>query len=278
MTFSNSVRLGASLGMVFFLISCTTYTQTTSGKAYLERYESQAQAAGAGAMDADIREAADVEPILTFPARVGIARIDGGRLTPVPQAEAEAWLAMAGDLGPGWGEFLPVSPLIAALARQPLSKAEREGYGCGPYGPCIEQTVRDIRLAAARQHVDVVLIYETLSKSEQTTNPLAITWLTLIGFYIAPSESIEADGIAQAVLLDVRNGYTYGYASTTVEDAAATLSTMINSSNAAEEVVDKAKLAAAIELTKEVGEMARDLRLELAEKRAAQAKVQREPN
>ncbi len=130
----------------------------------------------------------------------------------------------------------------------------------------------------ARQHVDVALIYETLSKSEQTTNPLAITWLTLIGFYIAPSESIEADGIAQAVLLDVRNGYTYGYASTMVEDAAATLSTTINSSNAAEEVVDKAKLAAALALTKEVGEMARDLRLELAEKRAAQAKVRKEPN
>jgi hypothetical protein len=124
----------------------------------------------------------------------------------------------------------------------------------------------------------VVLIYETLSKSERTTNPLAITWLTLIGFYIAPSESIEADGFAQAVLLDVRNGYTYGHASTTVEDAAATLSTMINSSEATEEVVDKAKLAAALALTKEVGNMARDLRLELAEKRAARATVHKAPN
>jgi hypothetical protein len=271
MTFSKSARLGASLGLFVLLIGCETYTQTTSGKAYLERYESQIEAAGGGAMDAEVREAADVEPILTFPARVGIARIDGGRLSPMPRAEAEAWSAMAEDLGPGWGEFLPISPLIAALARKPLSKAEREGYGCAPQGPCIEQTVRDIRLAAARQHVDVVLIYETLSRSEQRTNPLAITWLTLIGFYIAPSESIEADGVAQAVLLDVRNGYTYGYASTTVEDAAATLSTMINSSNAAEEVVDKAKLAAALELTKEVGKMALNLRLELAEKRAAQA-------
>ncbi len=278
MAFSNLVRLGASLGMVLLLVGCETYTQTTSGSEYLSRYAAQAQAAGAGAMDAEISEAADVEPILTFPARVGIARIVRGRLSAMPRAEAEAWSAMARDLGPGWGEFLPVSPLIAALARQPLTKAEREGYGCGAYGPCIEQTVRDIRLAAARQHVDVVLIYETLSRSERTTNPLAITWLTLIGFYIAPSESIEADGIAQAVLLDVRNGYTYGYASTTVEDAAATLSTMIDASNAAEKVDDKAKLAAALALTEEVGEMAQRLRMELAEKRAARAEGRDAPN
>jgi hypothetical protein len=274
MTFKGLTGLGASLGVVFLLVGCERYTQTSSGSEYLRRYAEQVDAVGGGAMDAEIREAADVEPILAFPARVGIARADGGWLSPVPRAEAEAWLAMARDLGPGWCEFLPVSPLIAALARKPLSKAERKGYGCGQYGPCIEQTVRDIRLAAARQHVDVVLIYETLSKSERTTNPLAITWLTLIGFYIAPSESIEADGFAQAVLLDVRNGYTYGHASTTVEDAAATLSTMINSFEAAEEVADEAKLAAAIELTKEVGEMAQRLRLELAEKRAAQAMVQ----
>lgn len=274
MTFGKSARLGASLGLVVLLIGCASHTQTSSGKAYLERYAEQARAAGGDAIDAEIRVAADVEPILTFPARVGIARIDAGRLSPIPQAEAEAWSAMAKELGPGWGEFLPISPLIAALARKPLSKAERAGYGCVSHGPCIAQTVRDIRLAAARQHVDVVLIYETLSRSERTTNPLAITWLTLIGFYIAPSESIEADGIAQAVLLDVRNGYTYGHASTTVKDAAATLSTMINSSDAAKEVDDKAKTAAAIALSKEVADMALNLRLELAEKRAPQAKVQ----
>ena len=281
MTFTGLIRLGASLGMVLLLFGCVSHTQTTSGSEYLRRYAEQAQAAGVGAMDAEIRAAADVEPILTFPARVGIARIDGGRLSPVPRAEGEAWLAMAEKLGSGWGEFVPISPLIAALAAKPQSGKSDAGWQCRYSGDCIDvinRTVRDIRVAAARQHADVVLIYEVIGKSRSKSNPLAIANLALIPMWVLPSRNVEADGHAQAVLLDVRNGYTYGFASAVVEDAAFTLSTLINSSEATYEVADKAKTAAAIELTREVGEMAQKLRLELAEKRAAQAKVQQGPN
>jgi hypothetical protein len=89
--------------------------------------------------------------------------------------------------------------------------------------------------------------------------------------FFVPSQNVAADGRAQAVLLDVRNGYTYGFASAVVEDAAFTLATLVGASDASLEVADEAKTAAAIALSKEVGEMARKLRLELAEKRAAQA-------
>ena len=259
MTFTGLIRLGASLGMVLLLFGCVSHTQTTSGSEYLRRYAEQAQAAGVGAMDAEIRAAADVEPILTFPARVGIARIDGGRLSPVPRAEGEAWLAMAEKLGSGWGEFVPISPLIAALAAKPQSGKSDAGWQCRYSGDCIDvinRTVRDIRVAAARQHADVVLIYEVIGKSRSKSNPLAIANLALIPMWVLPSRNVEADGHAQAVLLDVRNGYTYGFASAVVEDAAFTLSTLINSSEATYEVADKAKTAAAIELTREVGEMA----------------------
>jgi hypothetical protein len=281
MTFSKSVRLGASLGLVVLLIGCESYTQTTSGSAYLERYAEQAAAAGTGAMDAEIREAADVEPILTFPARVGIARIDDGRLSPIPQAEGKAWLAMADKLGAGWGEFLPVSPLIAALAAKPRSGGSDGAWQCRVRGDCLDminRTVQDIRTAAARQHTDVVLIYEVVGKSRSNSNPLAIADLALIPMWVLPSRNVAADGYAQAVLLDVRNGYTYGFASAVAEDAAFTLSTLIDSSEASYEVADKAKTAAAIELTKEVADMARNLRLELAEKRAAEARVPAAPD
>jgi hypothetical protein len=110
---------------------------------------------------------------------------------------------------------------------------------------------------SARQHTDVVLIYEVLGKSRPRSNPLAIANLALIPMWVLPSRNVEADGHAQAVLLDVRNGDTYGFASAVAEDAAFTLSTLINSSDA---------------------NMALKLRLELAEKRAAQAKVQQGPN
>lgn len=269
-----------SLCAALLVTACTSYTQTTSGAAYLDRYAEQAAVTGGGAMDADIRAAADVEPTLAFPARVGIARIDNGRMSPVPRAEAEAWLAMAERLGPDWGQFVPISPLIVALAA--LQRSEpNAGYGwdwrgremqCRDWQYCMAQTVNEIRVGAARQHVDAVLIYETSSEGESTSNPLAITKLALVGFFIAPSENAEAEGFAQALLVDVRNGYTYGFASAVVEDAAFTLSTSVNSDEALASVMDEAKTAAAIELTAEVEQMARDLRLELAEKRAEQAK------
>lgn len=265
-----------SLSAALLATACTSYTQTTSGAAYLDRYAGQTATAGAPAMSSDIRAAADVEPTLRFPARIGIARIDNGRMTPVPQAEAEAWLAMAGRLGPDWGQFVPISPLVVALAA-PQRAEPNTGYGwdwqsremkCTDWQYCMGQTINEIRTGAARQHVDAVLIYETSSTGESKSNPLAVTKLALVGFFLAPSENAEAEGFAQALLLDVRNGYTYGFASAVTEDAAFTLSTSVNSDEALASVLDEAKTAAAIELTAEVEQMARDLRLELAEKRS----------
>ncbi len=274
MTSKNLIGPGACLGLALLLIGCGSYTQTTSGSEYLERYAEQAQVTGAGALDPDIRAAADVEPILAFPARVGIARIDGGRFSAMPPAEGEAWAAMSKELGPGWGQFVPISPLIFALTAPPRSGYGSAVPGCRHAGDClaaIQQTVREIRVAAARQHTDVVLIYEVVGQGEASSNPLAVTNLVLLPMFFMPSQDVAAEGRAQAVLLDVRNGYTYGFASAVVEDAAFKLATLAGASDATLEVADEAKSAAAIALTKEVGEMARKLRLELAEKRAAEA-------
>jgi hypothetical protein len=193
------------------VIGCGSYTQTTSGSEYLKRYGEQAQATGAGTLDPAIRATADVEPTLSFPARVGIARVDGGRLSAIPQVEGEAWLAMAQKLDAGWGEFVPIKPLIFALATPPQSGYGRAAPGCRHAGDgfgVIQQTVRDIRVAAARQHSDLVLIYEVVAQSQAKSNPLTITNLALLPMVSMPSQNLEADGRAPAALLDVRNGYT----------------------------------------------------------------------
>ena len=119
----------------------------------------------------------------------------------------------------------------------------------------------------ARQHLDAVLLYETYSTSEIKSNPLAITKLALIGFFL-PTENVEADGRAQAVLFDVRNGYTYGFASARAEDAGLKLSTSGNEYANARIMQHNAKTTAVANLAVEVETMMRDLRLQLAEKRA----------
>jgi hypothetical protein len=265
--------------MTLAMAGCGYGTQTSSGSAYLRSYAEQAELGSVEDIDEDIRKAADVEPVLTFPARVGIARIDAGHLSLIPEIEGRAWLEVAERLGPQWGEFVPISPLIVALASKPRADAASY-WGCDHRGECQEimkRTVRDIQLGAARQHVDAVLIYEAFANSESYSNPLAVTKLALVGFFLAPSESVSADGYAQAVLVDVRNGYSYGFASAEAVDGGHGLTTSVNLDESQISAIVDAKTAAVMKLTGEVEKLARELRLDLAEKRARRADTARLP-
>ena len=213
--------------------------------------------------------AAEVEPALSFPARIGLARIDGGYMTPVPAAEAEAWATVAKSLGPGYGDLVPISPLVVALAnsnpavctdcaRQPRRAAD------------LAKTVSDIRVGAARQRVDAVLVYETFARSDLAEGPAADDRATLVGAVLAPRAGGKADGYAQAVLLDVRNGYTYGTAQASAEDAGYSLTISVDTDVRGLSAQEQAKSAAAVELAKDVEQLVRSLRRSLAERRAGQ--------
>ncbi len=268
-------KLAGLAAFTIVLAGCQTHMRSSSGEAHLNPYAGQVTPAQDATFDPELRWPADKGPILTFPARIGLARIENGVISEVTQAEAEAWLALAKELGPGWGEFVPITPKLVELessGQSPALEACPEpqhwsGWQCK--ASVIDDTVRDIRRGARRQHVDAVLIYEAFAQSEQIPNPLALTKLALVGYLVAPSENIAADGHAQAVLVDVRNGYAYGFASAVAKDAAFVLSSSLNSGSATLSVQDEAKTAAAVELTSEVGLMLRDLRFQLAEMRAA---------
>jgi len=109
------------------LCGCANTVQTSSGRGYLAArpdWVPPASVAGqAVSVDRAVYEAASAEPLLRFPARLGLARLQLGSLRAVPSAEADYWLALAKDLGPSFGEFVPISPLIADLA----AGAERPG-------------------------------------------------------------------------------------------------------------------------------------------------------
>lgn len=250
---------------LFALSACESSVQTSSGRDYLQSFPDHEAGAELTGLDQAVIEAADVEPLLTFPARIGLARIDRGKLTPVPQAEAGHWRDLAQELSSGWGEFVPISPLIAAFTRQDVYP-----YGeihCPGYSACLGQVVRSVRLGAARQHVDAVLIYEGTAWSDSTSNPLAIANLTIIGYWLAPSKNVEAGAAAQALLLDVRNGYTYGLAQAEISHGTSRISTPAGSDDMEKQLREDALARAVEALVPEVETMLRDLRLELAETR-----------
>lgn len=251
------LRLMAFITSALALAGCAYSTQTSSGADYLSGYADPpaprpAQAltedgkTGAQSLDEEIRAIAAIEPALRFPARIGVARVEHRRLTSVPPAELSHWGALAERLGPRVGEFAPVSPLIAAMV---------DSTPRGRASPA--ELIADIRRGAARQHLDYVLVYELSGDFTQSTNVLSAADLTVLGFFLLPSREVNIRGAANAILLDVRNGYPYATAAAAVED-----SDLARGSSARErgrDGAERAKLAAVEELTVEVEAAMRDL-------------------
>lgn len=262
-----SLILGAAL---LTLTACGHGIQTSSGADYMKRYEQQERLASYTAptrpltrattasykagetvyrSDADmIREAASVEPLLTFPATVGLARIENGYLTPIPADEAEMWLAF-GARHAGYGSFTPINPIVAEYAASTIT-------GNAPHDVTMK-----IRLGAARQHMDAVLIYEVATRSRSDNTGIAFADLTVLGGAILPTRDLKAGGVATALLLDVRNGYPYGTA-----DAQSDLSALSPSwgSDAREnDLAEQARVDVVTKLVPEIASMFHELAREL---------------
>jgi hypothetical protein len=253
----------ASAAVAAALMGCSHTTQTTSGGDYLRTYVHET-GSSAVPMSAAIKEAAAVEPLLRFPARIGLARIGkaynwgGAALTGIPEREAAGWQKVAANLGPKFGEFVPVSPLVAEM----FDDRNRDQRGSDA-----REVVRKIQLASARQHLDAVIIYESEGTADSSGNPLSIGEWTLIGAFILPSQDVDARGIAQAMMIDVRNGYPYGTARAEATDSSVTVRFATGDSE--KDLAESVRLAAVENLAPEVEKMIRDLRTELAEKREA---------
>jgi len=262
-TFKSGISMAA---IALCLTACETTSQYTSGVDYLERYPAQASLtsfasasdASFSEADASIREIAAVEPNLRFPARIGLARIHRRQLVGVPHDEAESWRSAAESLGQGFGEFIPVSPLVAEMVA-PQQKDKRI------------TVVEHIRRGAARQHLDYVITYEVTDKAKSDGNALRLADLTILGLFVLPSRDLKAEASASAILLDVRNGYPYLTGSTFADKKS--LSTVIGKGDHKDRLKDAARQTAVSQIAEEFADGLRDLKLvadgvKLAESRA----------
>lgn len=257
-------KLGC-ISMAILLAGCATTSQYTSGADYLERYSNHdtysdsAKASSFSDSDAAIRDIAAVEPNLRFPARIGLARIERGRLVGIPVDEAESWRAAAEDLGAGFGDFIPVSPMVADMVA-PNDKNKRI------------TVVNHIRRGAARQHLDYVITYEVTDTSDSGGNALRLADLTVLGLFVLPSRNLKAEASASAILLDVRNGYPYLTGSTFANKKG--ISTYVGNWDRRQKLEDKARVIAVSNIAEEFADGLRELKLvadgvKLAESRAA---------
>ena len=110
---------------------------------------------------------------------------------------------------------------------------------------------------AARQHLDHVLIYEVFSETKTTKLAYSVANWTIIGGYFVPSREIETTGFANALLLDVRNGYPYGSASASLN--AKEFSASQTYRDKSRNLADKNQISTVIKLIPEVQQMMKKL-------------------
>lgn len=243
---SPKLLLAAVVGALL-LTACEHSVQTTSGSDYLARYDSSYTpvAGGGSEIDADVRRIAAVEPDLRFPARIGLARIENGRLVGIPGDEGYIWQELAEALGPEYGQFAPVSPLIASMVAERGEVSER-GYAINP----TRDVIANIRRGAARQHLDYVFVYEVGSSRRGKANAISLADLTVIGMFVLPSRTVEVDASASGILLDVRNGYPYATATAHAEKGG--LARAVSEYSRRQELADTAEELAVLNLSGDV--------------------------
>lgn len=251
-------RVAVLPAVVLFLAGCAHTTQLTSGSEYIDRYPdpplSMAQQYTPDRdVDREVLETANVEPMLRFPARIGLVRIEQGEIANVPAGEVAAWRGCAARLGETFGEFVPVSPLIAGMVYPSESPQRPESAAMQT-----DELIRKIRLGAARQHLDIVLIYEVFSRTKRMPLFSSVANLTIIGMYFVPSEKLTTVGHANALLIDVRNGYPYGTASASLEDS--DVYAFAEHWEKVKSLEERTRIAAAVNLVPEVEAMMRELR------------------
>ncbi|MEZ5813379.1 MAG: hypothetical protein R3E13_01405 [Alphaproteobacteria bacterium] len=249
-----------SIFLVLLLAACSSTTQTTSGRSYLDRHYVSSSNKQDGAktegfsLEEAILKAAAVEPALKFPARIGIARIKNRGLGAISGEEVAQWKELQAKLGASFGEFIPVNPITADIA-----SAQAQIDAKSQIDP-----ISKIRLGAARQHLDAVFIYEVYNDENSEANLLSIANITIIGAYILPSNRVNVKSYANGILIDVIQGYPYGTAEAFVEKDSLTSRNF--KSEKRRNLRSEGEVEAVHKLAIEAEEMFKNLRGELANK------------
>lgn len=199
------------IGLMLVAGCSRMHTQDTRGQSYLSSF----QAAPKGAVKRrgiddyptltdKIREAAAINPILKFPARIGLAKFENGRLVDISALEWSDWNVLS-ETNKKMGELIAVNVLGTANANRGYGRFNKQN------------NIEALRIAAAKQHLDAILIYEVDSYSRNYRNVFSVADLTLVGGAVLPTRTIKTQGNARVLLIDVRNGYPYGAASAKVD-------------------------------------------------------------
>jgi len=199
--------------LLVHMVGCNAHYTVPGGAAPLSELGVNAQDRAA-LTDNSIRQALEKKPLVTFPARLAVARVQAADYTnyeydahgnrqdirrgaysvithpDVEKAEDFAQIAN-----------LPQIAGVALLKRVVLDQDLNSDL--------------ELRHAAAKLHADLLLFYtfDTTFTTETTLRPLSVISLGLV-----PNKNAKVACTASAVLMDVRNGYIYAIVEASADD------------------------------------------------------------
>jgi len=157
-------------------------------------------------LDRRAQAASSAQPRFAFPARIGVARIEHGAITPIPGDEWTEWRGLRERMTPALGELTPVTALVAqSLTTAPVSRTPHDA-------------ITNLRLAAAREQLDAILLYEVTTAHSLEQTELTLLDATIVGAWLFPTHKSRFTAHASATLIDVRSGLAYGSVIGNAED------------------------------------------------------------
>lgn len=149
--------------------------------------------------DEDVRKAFEAAPQLADRSRVAYYTFDDAKAADVEQ-------------------MLATLPHVASTYRIPslLVTGKRRFERSSPWEQPKELSMKQLRLLAARAHADVLVVVDYGYRGGEPNALCALNALLLPALFV-PFLSNETESYAQALVLDVRNGYLY--ADVSAEDA-----------------------------------------------------------
>ncbi len=203
------------ISAVALIHGCATYTTPASGVSI------------PSLTDDDIAELMKVEPASDFPARIAVARVQ------------ESGYISRTNSGYGSGRFSVVTTrdVEEEADFQKISDLAMVS-GVAPVGrlllPPNLNSIKDLRIAAARLKTDLILIYSIDTVFHVEGTPLGPLSAITLGFL--PNKKAFVSSTTSGALIDVRTGFVYGVAEATEREEQRT--TIWNSQDA----IDKARI------------------------------------
>lgn len=145
-----------------------------------------------------VEEIRSLRPQATVPLKIAVVPANRRR-TEISKEEQEAIKS--------WGEKFKTLGFVKSFEIVPHSLISNCGYQSE--GGCFSN---ESRLAGARMGADAVLFINDNTDTDSYVNPLSVLNISIVGMWLAPGHHRDSYSIYEASLLDINNGYLYGFA------------------------------------------------------------------